>query len=273
MSGSGQPDWCCRAGDNGWHDGADLMAMIQVARGMSALSARRYAEAYGYLRRMFNPADAAYHRRELFGAIPYLAEAAAHSGRTEEARAVLAGVEPIAALTPAPKLHVGLAYARAALAAGDDAEPLFDAAFDATADRWPHDRARLELMYGSWLRRHRRVTESRVPLRAARDWFDTYGLGSWADQARQELRAAGETSRRRAPDAWNRLSPQEVQIARMAAGGMSNRDIGQRLYLSHRTVGYHLYRIFPKLAITSRSQLTAALEGSACPGGGRAAVI
>jgi DNA-binding NarL/FixJ family response regulator len=126
-------------------------------------------------------------------------------------------------------------------------------------------------MYGSWLRRHRRVTESRVPLRAARDWFDTYGLGSWADQARQELRAAGETSRRRAPDAWNRLSPQEVQIARMAAGGMSNRDIGQRLYLSHRTVGYHLYRIFPKLAITSRSQLTAALEGSNAAGGGPAA--
>jgi DNA-binding NarL/FixJ family response regulator len=59
----------------------------------------------------------------------------------------------------------------------------------------------------------------------------------------------------------------------MAAGGMSNRDIGERLYISHRTVGYHLYRIFPKLEITSRSQLTAALEGSACPGGGRAAVI
>jgi DNA-binding CsgD family transcriptional regulator len=174
-------------------------------------------------------------------------------------------VEPIAALTPAPKLHVGLAYARAALAAADDAQPLFDAAFAATAGRWPHDRARLELLYGSWLRRHRRVTESRVPLRAARDWFGTHGLNSWADQARQELRAGGETSRRRAPDAWDRLSPQELQIARMAAGGLSNRDIGERLYLSHRTVGYHLYRIFPKLGITSRSQLHAALEGSAAP--------
>jgi DNA-binding CsgD family transcriptional regulator len=250
-----------------------LKAIIQLARGMSALSARRHADAYGYLRRMFDPADAAFHQRELFAAIPYFAEAAVHSGQVDQARTVLAGVEPIAALTPAPKLHVGLAYARAALAAGDDAEPLFDAAFDAEADRWPHDRARLELMYGSWLRRRRRVTESRVPLRAARDWFDTHGLRSWADQARQELRAAGETSRRRAPDAWDRLSPQELQIARMAAGGLSNRDIGQRLYLSHRTIGYHLYRIFPKLEITSRSQLTAALEGSAGPGGGRAAVI
>jgi DNA-binding CsgD family transcriptional regulator len=250
-----------------------LMAMIQVARGISALSAGRHAEAYEYLRRMFDPADKAFHRRELFGAIPYFAEAAAHSGHTDEARAVLAGVEPIAALTPAPKLHVGLTYARAVLAPADEAEPLFDAAFDAEAGRWPHDRARLELIYGSWLRRQRRVTESRVPLRAARDWFGTHGLRSWADQARQELRAAGETSRRRAPDTWDRLSPQELQIARMAAGGLSNRDIGQRLYLSHRTVGYHLYRIFPKLEITSRSQLTAALQGSVGPGGGRAAVI
>jgi DNA-binding CsgD family transcriptional regulator len=242
-----------------------LLAITQLARGISALSARRYAEAYENLRRMFDPADAAFHPRELFAAIPYLAEAAAHTGRTEEARAVLAGLEPLAALTPAPKLHVGLAYARAALAAADDAQPLFDAAFAATAGRWPHDRARLELLYGSWLRRHRRVTESRVPLRAARDWFDTHGLNSWADQARQELRAGGETSRRRAPNAWDRLSPQELQIARMAAGGLSNRDIGERLYLSHRTVGYHLYRIFPKLGITSRSQLHAALEGSAAP--------
>jgi DNA-binding CsgD family transcriptional regulator len=242
-----------------------LMAITQLARGISALSARRYAEAYGYLRRLFDPDDAAFHPRELFGAIPYLAEAAVHSGQIGQARAVLAGVESVAALTPAPKLHVEVAYARAALAAGDDAEPLFDAAFDAAAGRWPHDRARLELLYGSWLRRHRGVTESRVPLRAARDWFDTHGLSSWADQARQELRAAGETSRRRTPNAWDRLSPQELQIARMAAGGLSNRDIGEGLYLSHRTVGYHLYRIFPKLGITSRSQLHAALEGSAGP--------
>jgi DNA-binding CsgD family transcriptional regulator len=249
-----------------------LMAMIQLARGMSALSAGRHADAYDYLRRMFDPADAAFQRRQFFGAIPYFAEAAVHSGHTGEARAVLAGVEPIAALTPAPKLHVGLAYARAALATGDDAEPLFAAAFDATAGRWPHDRARLDLLYGSWLRRHRRVTESRVPLRAARDWFDTQGLSWWADQARQELRAAGETSHRRAPNAWDRLSPQELQIARMAADGLSNRDIGERLYLSHRTVGYHLYRIFPKLGITSRSQLNAALEGGAAPGGGGAVI-
>ena len=75
----------------------------------------------------------------------------------------------------------------------------------------------------------------------------------------EELRAAGETSGKRAPEVWDQLSPQEMQIANMAAEGLSNREIGQRLYLSHRTVGSHLYRLFPKLGITSRAQLVAAL--------------
>jgi DNA-binding NarL/FixJ family response regulator len=76
-----------------------------------------------------------------------------------------------------------------------------------------------------------------------------------AERARQELRATGETVRKRTPDAWAQLTPQELQIAQMAATGLTNRQIGQRLYLSHRTVAYHLYRIFPKLAISARSQL------------------
>ena len=77
----------------------------------------------------------------------------------------------------------------------------------------------------------------------------------WGERARQELRASGETSRRRTPDAWDELTPQELQIAQMAAAGLTNREIGERLYLSHRTIGSHLYRIFPKLGITSRAEL------------------
>jgi ATP/maltotriose-dependent transcriptional regulator MalT len=248
---------------------SDLLAVAQLARGISALSAGRHVDAYERLLRMFDTADVAFHPRELFAAIPYFAEAAAHSSRTEKARAVLLGLEPLAALTPAPKLHVGLAYARAALATDDEAESAFLAAFGTETRQWPHDWARLQLMYGSWLRRHRRVTESRAPLRAARDAFGTYGLIPWADQARQELRAAGVTTGNRPSDARECLSPQELQIARMARKGLSNRDIGERLYLSHRTIGYHLYRIFPKLGITSRSQLSAALEGSDGHGCGR----
>lgn len=100
-------------------------------------------------------------------------------------------------------------------------------------------RARVLLAYGAWLRRRRRAAESRAPLRAAREIFETSGS--------------------RTPDAWRRLSPQELQIARMAAEGLSNRKIVQKLYRSHRTVGYHLYRVFPKLGITSRSEVATAL--------------
>jgi DNA-binding NarL/FixJ family response regulator len=104
-----------------------------------------------------------------------------------------------------------------------------------------------------------RVSESRAPLRAARDAFDELGAPGWSERARQELRAAGETSRRRRPEAWSDLSPQELQIATLAAAGLSNRDIGERLYISHRTVASHLYRIFPKLGVASRAQLARAL--------------
>ena len=88
-------------------------------------------------------------------------------------------------------------------------------------------------------------------MRAAKEIFDGLGFDGVAELARQELRASGETSRRRAPEAWDQLSPQELQIARMAAEGLTNREIGQKLFLSHRTVGSHLYRMFPKLGVSS----------------------
>jgi DNA-binding NarL/FixJ family response regulator len=99
-------------------------------------------------------------------------------------------------------------------------------------------------------------------LRDARDAFEAMGCAAWADQARRELRASGEASRRRRsePVAHDRLTAQELQIAQLAAEGLSNRQIGQRLYLSHRTVGTHLYRAFPKLGINTRAELGAALS-------------
>jgi DNA-binding NarL/FixJ family response regulator len=105
------------------------------------------------------------------------------------------------------------------------------------------------------LRRRRRSAESRGPLREATDLFDALGATRWSERARQELRATGEKIGPRAIDARDRLTPQEVQIARLAAAGLSNREIGERLFLSHRTVGSHLYRMFPKLGITARAQL------------------
>jgi DNA-binding NarL/FixJ family response regulator len=96
-------------------------------------------------------------------------------------------------------------------------------------------------------------------LRAARDAFDALAVAPWAERARRELRASGEGSRRRTGDSLDELTPQELQIVQMAAQGLSNREIAERLYLSHRTVESHLYRVFPKLGVTSRAQLAGAL--------------
>jgi DNA-binding CsgD family transcriptional regulator len=139
-------------------------------------------------------------------------------------------------------------------------------ALGADLTHWPLQRARLLLAHGRWLRRRRRIAESRTPLRDARDAFDAMGCAAWGDQARRELRASGESSRRRDLAARDQLTAQELQIAQLAAQGLSNRDIAQRLYLSHRTIGTHLYRIFPKLGITSRGELPSALSAQTASG-------
>jgi DNA-binding CsgD family transcriptional regulator len=212
---------------------------------------------------MFDPGDPAHHYAKTAWAIGDLAEAAVLSGQVGDARPILEELERSdEARSPSPRLHVALEYARPLLADDDTAEALFTAALGADLSRWPFYRARLLLTYGSWLRRQRQVAESRAPLRAARDAFDALGTVPWADRARQELRAAGEGSDRPSAAAWDQLTPQELQIAEMAADGLSNREIGQRLYLSHRTVGSHLYKIFPKLGITSRHELRRHLNQS-----------
>jgi DNA-binding CsgD family transcriptional regulator len=282
---TGQPIWAAAAsaarailfGVRGEQDAADALAadaervavplgvpaalvFVQLARGMTALSAGRHAEAYEQLWRLFDPADPCYHSADFGLAIGYLAEAAVQSGHNEQARALLAEAEAQTTQTPSPWLHVSVRHARALLASEETAEEHFQTAMQEDLTRWPFDRARLQLAYGVWLRRQRRPADSRTPLRAARDCFDALGAIPWSERARQELRAAGEKSRQRVPDALEELSPQEMQIARMAAEGLTNREIGQKLYLSHRTVGSHLYRTFPKLGITSRTELRAALE-------------
>jgi DNA-binding CsgD family transcriptional regulator len=156
---------------------------------------------------------------------------------------------------------VGLRHARAVLAQDPgEAADRFSAALGAALTRWPLQRARLLLAYGQWRRRQRRIADSRPPLREARDAFDAMGCAAWGDQARRELRASGESSSRRDRAARDQLTAQELQIAQLAAQGLSNRDIAQRLYLSHRTISTHLYRIFPKLGITSRGELRSALS-------------
>jgi DNA-binding CsgD family transcriptional regulator len=122
---------------------------------------------------------------------------------------------------------------------------------------------RTQLLYGEWLRRDRRPVEARKYLSAALQAFNTVGACHFADRAALELRAAGESPRRThtvAASDVDALTPQELQIATLASQGLSNKEIADRIYLSHRTVSTHLYRVFPKLGISSRSQLREAFE-------------
>jgi DNA-binding CsgD family transcriptional regulator len=238
---------------------SSLLAGVQLARGIAALGANRDAAAYDELRRVFDRADPAYQRVQQVWTLGILADAAVRTDRRAEARSALAAVERIAGDSPATGATINLEYTRAVLADRTTAEPLFRAAVDGAARGLPWHRARAEFAYGSWLRRQRRVVESRAPLRAARAAFEAVGARTWARQADQELRATGERGWQPTSSRRELLSPQETQIADLAAQGLSNREIGQRLFLSHRTVSSHLYRMFPKLGVTSRGQLAAAL--------------
>lgn len=239
---------------------SSMLAFVQIARGTTALGAGRFEEAYQYLRRLFDPADVAFHPAERSWAVLDLVEAAVHSGHRDEARMIIQELEELVEWARWPVLRVGLRCARPLLADRDAAEAEFEGALGVDLTVWPFARARVLLAYGSWLRRQKRVGESRSPLRAAREAFDALGASSWTERTCQELRSAGVvTTAAYVPNSLHGLTPQELQIARMAASGLSNREIGQQLFLSHRTVGAHLYRAFPKLGITSRGQLRAAL--------------
>ena len=136
-------------------------------------------------------------------------------------------MEAAARQTSSPSLHAGLRYARALLAADAEADVLFQGALQSDLSAWPFLRARVQLAYGEWLHQQRQDSASRAPLRAAREAFDALGVIPWSERARQQLRATGETSRPRTPEARDQLTPQELQIVQMAAEGLSNRAIGQ----------------------------------------------
>ncbi|WP_132956917.1 LuxR family transcriptional regulator [Rhizobium sp. BK251] len=242
-----------------------LLAMLQIARGISAIGAGRHWEAYEHLRRLFTPADPAFNSGLQFFGLADFVEAAVFSGNAEAARHVIEEIERVAAPTPVPWVETMLYYGKALLAAPEDAEQFFLKGLGPVAKKWPFLRGRLLLAYGGWLRRQRRSVDARAPLREARDIFDALSALPWSDRAREELRASGEASRRRTEYVWEMLTPQQLHIAQLAAEGLSNKEIGARLYLSHRTVGYHLHRIFSKTGVTSRSALRPLLTDAGNP--------
>ncbi|MEU9280499.1 LuxR family transcriptional regulator [Streptomyces sp. NPDC048342] len=230
------------------------------AMGMAAFVAGDHVDAYEQLRatftRDFRPAPVHYHASLYY--LGDLAAAAVRAGRADDARTVVDAVEQDLRPDPSPRLAAVLHRATALLTDTDDAERHFRAALDDSAtDCWPFEKALAHLDFGEWLRRRRRSAEARPHLSAALECFERLDARPWTERAAAELRAAGATTAPAAPT--GELTPQERQIAELAAQGLTNRDIAARLYLSPRTVGYHLHKVFPKLGITARAQLRDAL--------------
>jgi DNA-binding CsgD family transcriptional regulator len=185
--------------------------------------------------------------------IPDLIEAAARLGQPRRAAEPLARFSQWARRADTPSIDALLERCHALLEVDGDAERHYLAALK--LHKASFEQARTQLLYGAWLRRARRKADARTQLRAALDSFERSNATPWAEQARTELSATGAATPRPGRAGLPRLTPQELQVARLAAQGLSNRDIAAQLFLSPRTVAYHLYKAYPKLGITSRSQL------------------
>ena len=186
--------------------------------------------------------------------IPDLIEAAARSGRLDETGDRFERYTDWVHDSPSAARLSLLARCRAIAGKGDEREQ-FETALAPDAALSPFEHARTELLYGEWLRRERQLREPRRHLRRAADLFHQVGVPPWEERAEAELRATGETARRRDPSTLDQLTPQELQIAGLVAAGRTNRQIAAQLYLSPRTIDYHLRKVFSKLGLSSRTEL------------------
>ena len=194
--------------------------------------------------------------------VPELAEAAFRTGDVKLVRVALEWLSERTAVTPTD-WSLGIeARVRAFLSEGEAAERLYRESIDRLdCTRVRAQLARSHLLYGEWLRRERRRGDAREQLRTAYGMLDAMGIGAFAERARRELAAIGETARKRTVETGGQLTAQETQIARLARDGLSNPEIGARLFISSRTVHYHLGKVFAKLGISSRRQLDRVLPG------------
>jgi ATP/maltotriose-dependent transcriptional regulator MalT len=202
--------------------------------------------------------------------VPELAEAASRSGDLALVRVALEWLSE-RTRTAHTDWVLGIeARVRALLSEGDVAERLYRESIAHLArTRVRAELARAHLLYGEWLRRERRRVDAREQLRTAHDMLTAMGIEAFAERARRELLATGETTRKRATETGDELTAQETQIARLARNGLSNPEIGTRLFISPRTVQYHLRKIFAKLKISSRVELDRVLPADPTSGGPR----
>ena len=193
-------------------------------------------------------------------------EAAVRSGRPERAAGPLRRLQEISR-TAGTDWALGVeARSRALLSDGEAAERLYLEAIDRLGrTRVRVALARAHLLYGEWLRRQHRRLDAREQLRIAHQLYGSMGMEGFAERARRELQATGETVRKRSVKTRGELTAQELQIARLAKNGLSNHEIGTRLFISARTVQYHLGKVFTKLDISSRAQLDRVLPGDPAP--------
>ena len=245
-------------------------ALTEWALARLDLGLGRQDEAFGRLEALADAGPGAGHPFVNVLAAPDLVETAVRTGRADEARVALVRLEQYSeAANPSWALAL-VARCRGLLSDPATAERHFDEALrlHGESDR-PFDRARTELLYGELLRRTGRRMEGRRHLRAAFGAFERLRALPWAERARRELRATGATARRRDPSTLDQLTPQELQIARFVARGLTNKEVAAQLFISPRTVDHHLRNVFTKLGITSRMQLAHLPLGE--PGAARSA--
>ena len=196
-------------------------------------------------------------------AAPELIEAAARTGRQDLAEAGLERLVSAIAIARTASARGIQARCRALVSEGPAAERLYQEALEQLGrSRLKPDLARAHLLYGEWLRREGRRVDARERLRSAYDLFTSIGMAAFAERARTELLATGEKARKRTVETRDDLTDQELHIARLARDGHSNPEIGSKLFLSPRTVEWHLRKVFGKLGIRSRHELSSALAGS-----------
>jgi DNA-binding CsgD family transcriptional regulator len=249
--------------------GAGLAAQMEAhARSVEALGRGDYDGAYRWSAKISPAGVLASHVQFALWVLMDLVEGAVHTGRLAEASAHVGAAQDAGVASLSPRMALSVRGARAMAADDDDAPGLFEEALATVdADRWPFYLARVQLAYGQRLRRLRRPNDAGAQLERALETFHRLGARPWVDRASGELRATGRSTlptQRRAPGSSTpplpELTHRERSIAELAAVGLTNKQIGEQLYLSHRTVSGHLHRAFPKLGITSRAALRQALD-------------
>ncbi|MFE6497220.1 AAA family ATPase [Streptomyces sp. NPDC057748] len=236
-------------------------ARLLRARGLASIALGDWDGAWRHLRALFTVDGSPLHPLLSPRSIAELAVVAQRTGRRDEAVPVLARVRAEQGDRPSTRMTLLLHHAAALVEPDGNAERDFHLALvNLEADRWPWERAHARLNYGIWLRRCRRTREARRQLTTVLETAERLGAGALAAAAARELRASGAAPTPDTSGLLEQLTAQQRQIVQLAARGLSNREIGEQLFLSPRTVGSHLYNAYPKLGISRRQQLRDLLQ-------------